>query len=105
MSRSATCSGFTDYFAGGNTALGDDISVDGGAGTVTNMGTLQLATPETITGNFTQAGVPPARLRFETGNFCGVTPRAEGVAWGGTPAGPGGRASENRPATDREARH
>ena len=48
-------------FAGGNTALGDDISVDGGAGTVTNKGLLQiatLATPETIAGNFTQSRRP-----------------------------------------------
>jgi hypothetical protein len=42
-------------FAGGNTALGDDISVDGGKGTVTNMGALRLAAPETIAGNFTQS--------------------------------------------------
>ena len=41
-------------FAGGNTALGDNVSVDGGNGTVTNMGALQLAAPQTITGNFTQ---------------------------------------------------
>ena len=41
----------------------------------------------------------------ESGNFSGVTPRAGGVAWGGTPRGPGGRASESLPATDREARH
>jgi PEP-CTERM motif len=41
-------------FAGGNTALGDDISVNSGAGTVTNMGALRLATPETIAGNFNQ---------------------------------------------------
>jgi hypothetical protein len=46
-------------FAGGNTTLGDDISVDAGLGTVTNKGALQLAAPQTITGNFTQtvAGV------------------------------------------------
>jgi hypothetical protein len=42
-------------FAFGNSALGDDISVDGGAGTVTNMGALKLAAPETIAGNFTQS--------------------------------------------------
>ncbi len=41
-------------FASGNTALGDDIEVDGGAGTVTNMGMLQIAEPQTITGSFTQ---------------------------------------------------
>ena len=34
-------------FAGGNTALGDDISVDdGGNGTVTNKGQLRLAAPK-----------------------------------------------------------
>ena len=32
-------------FAGGNTALGDDISVNGGNGTVTNKGRLRLAAP------------------------------------------------------------
>ncbi len=32
-------------FASGNTALGDDISVDSGAGTVINMAALQLAAP------------------------------------------------------------
>jgi hypothetical protein len=41
-------------FAGGNTALGDNISVGGGAGTVTNMAALMLAAPQTIAGNFTQ---------------------------------------------------
>jgi hypothetical protein len=42
-------------FAGGKTALGDNISVDGGLGTVTNKGALRIAAPQTITGNFTQA--------------------------------------------------
>jgi hypothetical protein len=41
-------------FAGGNTHLADNIVVDNGAGTVTNIGLLQLATPEKITGNFAQ---------------------------------------------------
>ena len=41
----------------------------------------------------------------ETGNFSGVTRRVGGVAWGGTPRGPGDRAFESWPATDREARH
>ena len=41
-------------FAGGNTALGDNIAVNGGKGTVSNKGRLQLAAPQTITGNFTQ---------------------------------------------------
>ena len=31
---------------------------------------------------------------FETGNFSGVTRRVGGAAWGGTPRGPRGRASE-----------
>ena len=51
-------------FAGGNTALGDDVSVDGGAGTVTNMGRLQLAAPETIAGNFTQSAAGVLGLDF-----------------------------------------
>ena len=33
-------------FSGGNTDLADDIVVDGGSGTVTDMGALELATPE-----------------------------------------------------------
>ena len=41
-------------FAGGNTDLGDNISVNGGAGKATNEGVLRLAAPETITGNFVQ---------------------------------------------------
>ncbi len=46
-------------FAGGNTALGDNIKVNGGNGTVTNKASLKIAAPETIAGNFTQdlAGV------------------------------------------------
>jgi hypothetical protein len=51
-------------FAGGNTALGDDISVDGGKGTVTNKGRLRLAAPETITGNFTQSDAGVLGLDF-----------------------------------------
>jgi hypothetical protein len=51
-------------FAGGNTALGDDISVDGGAGTVTNKGALKLAAPETIAGNFTQTSAGILGLDF-----------------------------------------
>ena len=50
--------------ASGNTALGDDISVDGGAGTVTNKGLLQIATPETITGDFTQSAAGVLGLDF-----------------------------------------
>jgi hypothetical protein len=41
-------------FAGGNTDLGDNISVNGGAAKATNEGVLRLAAPETITGNFVQ---------------------------------------------------
>ena len=51
-------------FAGGNTALGDDISVDGGAGTVTNMGALRVAAPQTIAGNFTQTAAGVLGLDF-----------------------------------------
>jgi hypothetical protein len=51
-------------FAGGNTALGDDISVNGGNGTVTNKGTLRLAAPETIAGNFTQTAAGVLDLDF-----------------------------------------
>jgi hypothetical protein len=47
-----------------NTALGDDISVDGGKGTVTNMGRLRLAAPETIAGDFTQAPAGVLVLNF-----------------------------------------
>jgi hypothetical protein len=39
-------------FAGGNTELADNILVHDGIGTVTNLGVLRLATPETIFGNF-----------------------------------------------------
>jgi hypothetical protein len=42
-------------FAGGKAALGDDISVDSGAGTVTNMGRLRIAASGTVAGNFTQS--------------------------------------------------
>ena len=59
-------------FAGGNTALGDDISVDGGKGTVINKGPLQIATlaPLTITGNFTQTAAGALGLDF-AGDFPG----------------------------------
>jgi hypothetical protein len=46
-------------FAGGKTALSDNIVVSGGAngcpGTVVNDGSLMLAAPQTITGNFYQS--------------------------------------------------
>jgi hypothetical protein len=51
-------------FISGNTALGDDISVEGGLGTVTNKATLQLAAPETITGTFTQTAAGVLGLDF-----------------------------------------
>jgi hypothetical protein len=51
-------------FASGNMALGDNISVDGGAGTVTNMGRLRIAAPQTITGSFTQAPAGVLGLDF-----------------------------------------
>ena len=43
-----------DLVFGGNTDLADNINVNDGRGTVTNEGVLQLAMPETITGNFEQ---------------------------------------------------
>ena len=43
-------------FAGGNTALGDNIIVNGGAGTVYNNDPLMVTTPIAITGNFDQSG-------------------------------------------------
>ena len=53
-------------FAAGNTALGDNIVVDGGKGTVTNEGPLQIATlaPLSITGNFTQTSAGALGLNF-----------------------------------------
>jgi hypothetical protein len=53
-------------FVSGNTALGDDISVNRGNGTVTNKGPLQIAAlaPLTITGNFTQAAAGVLGLDF-----------------------------------------
>jgi hypothetical protein len=42
-------------FAGGNTALGDNIVVNGGKGTIFNDDPLMIAAPQTITGNFDQS--------------------------------------------------
>jgi hypothetical protein len=42
-------------FAGGNTALGDDIVVNGSEGTVTNDGRLLVTEPVAITGDFDQS--------------------------------------------------
>ena len=51
-------------FASGNTALGDDISVDGGDGTVINRGALRVTAPETIDRNFTQSKAGVLDLDF-----------------------------------------
>ena len=51
-------------FASGNTALSENISVNGGNGTVTNKGRLQLAAPQTIAGNFTQTDTGVLGLDF-----------------------------------------
>ena len=45
-------------------AIGDDISINGGNGTVTNMGRLRLAAPETIAGDFTQTAAGVLVLNF-----------------------------------------
>jgi hypothetical protein len=42
-------------FAGGNAGLGDNIVVDGGAGTVFNNDPLVIAAPQSITGNYDQS--------------------------------------------------
>ena len=44
-------------FAGGNTAISDDIAVNGGTGTVTNDDPLKLTAPITIIGNFNQGAI------------------------------------------------
>jgi hypothetical protein len=51
-------------FASGNTALGDNIPVNGDKGTVTNMASLKLAAPENIGGNFTQTAAGVLGLDF-----------------------------------------
>jgi hypothetical protein len=51
-------------FAGGNTALRDNIVVNGGTGTVTNMDPLRIASPLQITGNFTQTDTGVLDLDF-----------------------------------------
>ena len=43
-------------FASGNTALGDNISVNGGKGTVFNNDPLMISAPQTIAGSFDQSG-------------------------------------------------
>ena len=44
-----------DAELGGNTALGDNIVVNGGGGTVFNDDPLMIAAPQTITGNYDQS--------------------------------------------------
>ena len=44
-------------FAGGSTHLDQNISVNGGSGTVTNAGVLQLTNSHTIAGGFMQTSV------------------------------------------------
>jgi hypothetical protein len=51
-------------FASGNTALADDIKVNGGKGTASNMGSLKVATPQTIAGNFVQTAAGVLGLDF-----------------------------------------
>jgi len=51
-------------FAAGNTALGDDIAVNDGKGTVFNNDPLMIAAPLTITGNFTQTAAGALDLDF-----------------------------------------
>ena len=53
-------------FAGGNTTLGDNIAVNGGAGTVTNNGHLLVTTPIAITGNFDQSGTGELDFRLSS---------------------------------------
>jgi len=43
-------------FGGGNQVLAENISVNGGGGTVTNAGDLRLASSQSIAGNFVQTG-------------------------------------------------
>ena len=63
-------------FAGGNTDLADNISVNGGAGKVTNEGVLRLAAPETITGNFVQTASGYVRLLCSEATRLGSTGRS-----------------------------
>jgi PEP-CTERM motif len=59
-------------FAGGNTALGDNIAVNGGAGTVTNDGRLLVTAPVAITGNFDESGT--GEVDFLLSDPSGPTP-------------------------------
>ena len=79
-------------FDGGNTALGDDVEVDGGKGTVINKGKLQIVTLAllAITGSFTQtagarsAWTLRATLRDNTGRLRSAGARASTAALGST---------------------
>jgi hypothetical protein len=51
-------------FAGGNTALGDNIWFDHDRGTVTNESVLLITSPHTIKGNFTEAAAGVLDLDF-----------------------------------------
>ena len=51
-------------FGGGNTFLGDNISVNGGLGTVTNKDPLRIAAPLTVTGSFAQTAAGALDLHF-----------------------------------------
>jgi hypothetical protein len=57
-------------FAGGNTALGDKVVVDGGAGTVFNNDPLRVTAPITINGDFDQ-GSTGALTFLVSGNALG----------------------------------
>jgi hypothetical protein len=41
-------------FGGGNTFLGDNVTLNSGSGKLTNMGALKVAAPLSVTGSFTQ---------------------------------------------------
>ena len=65
-------------FAGGsNTALGDNISVNGGLGTVTNADPLHIASPRTAP--LGKAAVSPQRPMTRCGSWRGVKNRT--VVW------------------------
>jgi len=51
-------------FAGGNQQLDDDISVNGGTGTVINQGVLRLVTSHAITGNMQETATGELALDF-----------------------------------------
>jgi hypothetical protein len=56
-------------FAGGNTALGDNIVVNGGTGTVYNNDPLMVAMPITITGSFDESGTGKLDLLLSSAGF------------------------------------